>query len=263
MLSIRKGITFLSSLSICRAKTHTITASMSSTPHTQSYNKTSKIVTLEPVTATAVVILSHGLGDSALGWADGAQYMSQYLPHVRFILPTAKESPVTLNGGMKMNSWYDIVSLDKGGDEPCTGLDDSKSFLLSLVNEQVEKHKIPMNRICLVGFSQGAALSLYTSLTLDQPVGAVAAMSGYIPRKNGKMPDVNIENAKKIPFKLFHGTADNVVQYQFGQLSYNHLKETLGLTNVEFKSIPGLGHSVDMTELQDLAQFINKHVPNN
>ena len=51
----------------------------------------------------------HGLGDSADGWTDAAQMLAQSLKHVKFIIPTASPIPVTLNGGMRMNAWYDIT----------------------------------------------------------------------------------------------------------------------------------------------------------
>ena len=53
---------------------------------------------------TASVVMIHGLGDSAEGWIDVAENLSEVLPYVRFILPTASEKPVTLNGGMLMPS---------------------------------------------------------------------------------------------------------------------------------------------------------------
>ena len=52
----------------------------------------------------------HGLGDSGMGWADAfANYCAD--PNVRYIFPSAKEMPVTLNMGMSMPSWFDIKEL--------------------------------------------------------------------------------------------------------------------------------------------------------
>jgi len=52
----------------------------------------------------------HGLGDSGMGWADAfANYCAD--PNVRYIFPSAKEMPVTLNMGMNMPSWFDIKEL--------------------------------------------------------------------------------------------------------------------------------------------------------
>ena len=57
-----------------------------------------------------VVFFMHGLGDSGMGWADAfANYCAD--PNVRYIFPSAKEMPVTLNMGMSMPSWFDIKEL--------------------------------------------------------------------------------------------------------------------------------------------------------
>ena len=49
---------------------------------------------------TALVIVSHGLGDTAMGWLDTVRFaIAPRLPHVRFVLPTAPRQPVTVNGG--------------------------------------------------------------------------------------------------------------------------------------------------------------------
>ena len=41
---------------------------------------------------------------------------------------------------------------------------------------------IPAGRIVLAGFSQGAAVSLYTALRFTETLAGVMALSGYLPR---------------------------------------------------------------------------------
>lgn len=48
-------------------------------------------------------------GDTSAGWQSAAEEWAQQYPHIKFILPTAPRRPVTLNGGMPMPAWYDIV----------------------------------------------------------------------------------------------------------------------------------------------------------
>jgi hypothetical protein len=57
---------------------------------------------------SATVIIMHGLGDSADGFSDVAEMFASRMPHVKFVLPTAPSQPVTLNGGMVMNSWCSL-----------------------------------------------------------------------------------------------------------------------------------------------------------
>ena len=40
---------------------------------------------------------------------------------------------------------------------------------------------ISSSKIVLAGFSQGAALSLYTGLTSGKPLAALVSLSGYLP----------------------------------------------------------------------------------
>ena len=46
---------------------------------------------------SATVVIMHGLGDSADGMASIADLFYVSMPHVKWILPTAKQRPVTMN----------------------------------------------------------------------------------------------------------------------------------------------------------------------
>src|ERR1700691_3058185 len=71
----------------------------------------------------AAVIWLHGLG------ADGHDF-EPVVPQIvrrkerawRFIFPHAPHRPVTLNGGMSMRAWYDILGLDRRAAEDTAGL---------------------------------------------------------------------------------------------------------------------------------------------
>ncbi|CCI47961.1 unnamed protein product [Albugo candida] len=67
-------------------------------------------IRISPSKPTAAVIFAHGLGDTAHAWASSMELLSKSLPQIRFVLPTAKTQPVTLNMGMKMPSWSSTIS---------------------------------------------------------------------------------------------------------------------------------------------------------
>ena len=79
---------------------------------------------------TASVIWLHGLG------ADGHDFepivpelrLPQTLP-LRFVFPHAPVRPVTLNGGMAMRAWYDIISLDRNGPVDAAGIGETSVLL--------------------------------------------------------------------------------------------------------------------------------------
>ncbi|ETN14308.1 hypothetical protein PPTG_07935 [Phytophthora nicotianae INRA-310] len=54
---------------------------------------------------SAVVFFLHGLGDTAHGWADMFRGVAEDMPHVKFVLPTAKPRPVTIANGREIPAW--------------------------------------------------------------------------------------------------------------------------------------------------------------
>ena len=88
--------------------------------------------------------------------------------------------PVTLNSGFQMPSWFDLLSLDPAGKEDEAGIKKAHQLVELLIEEEV-KAGIPSERIMLGGFSQGGALSLYTSLNCKARLAGVAALSCWAP----------------------------------------------------------------------------------
>ena len=103
-------------------------------------------------------------------------------PKFQVICPTAPMMPVTLNGGMSMPAWYDILSLDENDKnrEDMEGVDWSVNFVRDIIKEE-EKHGVQSDRVVVGGFSQGGAVSLRTALTSLTPLAGCIALSCYLP----------------------------------------------------------------------------------
>src|SRR5882757_6516850 len=86
------------------------------------------------------VLLLHGLGDSGDGWAPLAPELTRPTwPAVRFVFPHAPVRPVTINGGMRMRAWYDIVGFDRKAQEDETGFRDTDAAVRRLIGREVER----------------------------------------------------------------------------------------------------------------------------
>jgi len=210
---------------------------------------------------------------------DPAQYLASQLPHVKFILPTAPTQPVTLNMGMAMPSWYDIIGLDSRSNEVCNGMDESMARILGLMEEEVgldtndetcKSSPVDYSRIVLAGFSQGGALALYTGMTQHRKnsqtglgLGGIVVMSGYLPRSKQMAVAPGSENT---PILHCHGKVDSVVPVQATELSKTRvasLVEEMGgnRDSYQVKTYSGLDHSVSMEELNDVATFLRRVIP--
>ncbi|KAI8901616.1 acyl-protein thioesterase-like protein 1,2 [Globomyces pollinis-pini] len=203
---------------------------------------------------TATVIFLHGLGDTGSGWEGIGHMLSPALPFTKFIFPNAPVKPVTLNFGAQMPAWYDIISLDRENakeDEP--GMLHTVEQINGLIKAEIDAG-IPSDRIILGGFSQGGAMTLLTGLTTTHKLAGLVCLSGYLPLA-AKMDTLQKTTNKATPIFMGHGTADQVVNYQWARLSEERLK-SLGY-NVDFKSYAGMEHSANDTEFKDLLEFLS------
>ncbi|KAF8067258.1 acyl-protein thioesterase 1 [Scenedesmus sp. PABB004] len=205
---------------------------------------------------TGTVIMLHGLGDSGDGWAPVGAEWAPDLRHVKFIFPHAPNRPVSVNFGMMMPSWYDIVSLeDIDQREDKAGLLESKRYVESLVEAEVAGG-VPSERVVVAGFSQGGAVALM-ALRSEHKLAGVVGLSTYLPLRK-EPPLVSAANARTPIFQA-HGDADYTVAYKFGVNTHNMLKEAGA--DVTFKTYNGMAHGACPQEIADVGAFLKRVLP--
>ncbi|EKG18023.1 Phospholipase/carboxylesterase [Macrophomina phaseolina MS6] len=212
---------------------------------------------------TATVIVAHGLGDSGAGWmflAENWRRRNKF-DEVSFIFPSAPSIPITINMGMRMPGWYDIMSLSdinqRSEDE--AGIKRSMEYFHGLIKQEMDKG-IPSNRIVIGGFSQGGAMSLLSGVTFPHKLGGIFGLSCYLLLQNKIREMVPEENPNKdTPIFMAHGDVDPVVRYEWGQRTASKLKEWGW--KVDFKTYQGLPHSADPEEIDDLEAYLRDRLP--
>lgn len=208
-----------------------------------------------PATAqkTAAVIFIHGLGQSNLTWSLLVkEALAPKLPHVEWILPQANLRPVSLNQGQLRPSWFDIARLPPDSREYDESvITESITRIESLILSQVHSG-IGSRRIAIVGFSQGAALSLMTTFSTLHELGGVASLSGWIPERARHI----LTPAAKLPILWCHGLADNEIPIICGQDAVGYLRSSLGASNLQFRTYRGLAHNICDEELNDLSLWL-------
>ncbi|KAE9404822.1 Phospholipase/carboxylesterase [Gymnopus androsaceus JB14] len=215
---------------------------------------------------TATVIFVHGLGDSGAGWKPVADVLSRDLGYVKWVLPHSPHSPVTANMGMVMPSWFDIKSFGFRDTEDEKGMLRSKALIENLIETELAVGLEP-NRIILGGFSQGAAMSLLTGLSLEKKLAGLVCLSGWVPIKT-KLESILSPHAPEIPIFWGHGSADPLVKPLFAEESVAFLKShgipeatPDEMAGISYNVYPGVGHSTNMQELDDLKTWIAKIIP--
>lgn len=204
--------------------------------------------------ADACVFILHGLG------ADGHDFEplvpALSLPadaSVRFILPHAPRLPVTINGGMVMPAWYDILemSLDRRVDEP--QLMASARRIQALVREQID-HGIDSRRIVLAGFSQGGAVAYQAALSCEAPLGGLLALSTYFATADA----ISLHEAnRQLPIEVHHGSFDPVVPEALGRAGFEQVK-SLGYP-AHYRQYP-MAHAVCPQQVADIGHWLSQRL---
>lgn len=210
--------------------------------------------------ADSLVILSHGLGDTAYGWIDTvAEFMGPQLRTTKFILPTAPTQPVTVNNGYAMPSWYDIERFARergdGGMEKAKGIDKSEEIIKRYIQNAID-NGIPESRIIVAGFSQGGALSIFSGLRYPKRLGGIIVLSAYMPLADSIKPS---PEALTTPILFCHGDEDMVVPLWLGEDSFKKTKE-LGCKDTDFQLIEGMAHGADPDEIRYVTAWISKQL---
>ena len=196
------------------------------------------------------VIWLHGLG------ADGHDFEpivpELRLPEslsLRFVFPHAPVRPVTINNGIAMRAWYDIVSLDRGGPVDEAGITDSSAILDALIDHE-EQRGISAKRIVVAGFSQGGAIAINTALRSTRRLAGLMALSSWLALP-GVLESDTLDNS--MPVFIGHGQFDPMVPLQYGRVSADKLIEA-GF-GVEWHDYP-MAHAVCADEINDIRVWL-------
>jgi phospholipase/carboxylesterase len=170
---------------------------------------------------------------------------------VRFVFPHAPVRPVTINGGHRMRAWYDVAGFDRRAAQDERGIRESAEAIGALVKRERERG-IAASRILVAGFSQGGAMALFTALRWPERLGAILALSTYLPLADTLRDELHPANAG-VPIFMAHGQLDAVLPQSLGEASRDALR-VLGCT-VDWHSYP-MPHSVCLEEIADLRRFL-------
>jgi phospholipase/carboxylesterase len=203
---------------------------------------------------TATVLWLHGLG------ADGHDF-GPVVPELagprerplRFIFPNAPVRPVTINGGMPMRAWYDILAFDRRAAQDEPGIRASDAAVGELIRRE-NARGIPTNRIVLAGFSQGGAIALFSGPRYPEKLAGIMGLSCYMLLEDLLPAERTVSNFTT-PVFLAHGNQDPVVDVRRGTEARQLLEA--GGYPVEWHAY-AMPHSVCPQEVADIAAWLRR-----
>lgn len=205
-----------------------------------------------------VVLILHGYGtngDEMLGVSGEFQ-----LPPCLIILP---DGPFPAGRSSFTHAWYNRVThsrrdIERSRDYLFAVMDYfSKQYSASSDSDVPLETTVPTNPgktgrpVVIMGFSQGAVMSLEAGLNYKGNIAAVVSMNGYIgePEKTLAHPAAS----RRTPILVVHGTLDPIVQEEMVQATLEALRRA-GYRPVS-KGFP-IGHKMTRGTIKAVSEFL-------
>lgn len=192
--------------------------------------------------AYPTLVLLHGRGDSAAGILPLAYEFER-----DDLLVISVQAPLELGGVMAGGyEWYRLRE-PRRLDEAT--LRSSLDALAEFLDTATEAYPVDPERVVLLGFSQGAVMSLAAQALRPDSVAGVIALSGYFPIE--VEPDAG--NLVGRPAFVAHGVHDDIIPVEAGRRTRDLLeRHGVDLTYREY----GMAHQVSAEEMGDARAWL-------
>lgn len=181
-----------------------------------------------------LVIILHGLGVDGENLIDIARVMNRFIPDTHFIAPNAPH-PYDFEPE-RYYQWFSIIN--RTPEKSLAGARDAEKHLNEFIDYQLKHFGLTEKDLVVIGFSQGAMMSLHTCLRRKNPIALVVGFSGALIA-----PEILTEEIKsKPPVLLCHGNDDEVVPVSRIHEAEDALKKNQ--VSVQAYTYDNIGHSI-------------------
>ncbi|HWX47409.1 MAG TPA: phospholipase [Roseomonas sp.] len=194
-----------------------------------------------------IVFLLHGYGADGNDLIDLAPHWAQAVPEALFVAPHA---PHPCAGAPYGRQWFNLE--DRRPAPLLAGIRAARPLLDETIAAECAAAGLPESAVVLMGFSQGAMMSLFTGLRREIAPAGILAYSGRLLGEELLPAEIR----SRPPVLLVHGETDDVVPVAGSRLAEAALEEA-GVP-VEGIYIPRLAHGIDDIGLSAGALFLQR-----
>jgi phospholipase/carboxylesterase len=195
--------------------------------------------------APPLLLMFHGIGSSE----EDLMGLEPYLDE-RFTIVSARAPHPYGYGGY---AWFEIDWQPTGIRIDRQQAATSRDLIVRFIGEAVAAYDADAARVYLLGFSQGAMMSGWVTLTEPELVAGAVLMSGRIPDEVRSQIAAPERLAGK-PFLVTHGLMDQVLPIANGRTSRDLLQQLP--VELTYREYP-MAHEVSAQSLSDVVKWLS------
>jgi phospholipase/carboxylesterase len=190
-----------------------------------------------------VIFALHGIGYDE-------QYMLNLLEDLKgeYIL-------IGIQGNLTYENGFAYYYLKNYGNPERELFDSSMENLKNFIEEASNHYPIDSERKYLIGFSQGAILSMSLALILGDSIKGIIPMNGYIPQF--LIEEYPLKSIAHLSVFLCQGAADPIFPLNIGQENYDYFREQAG--SVKYTIYP-TAHEISANNKQDVVAWLREEL---
>jgi phospholipase/carboxylesterase len=204
----------------------------------------SSLMLARPKASDQLVLLFHGVGSSAHDLAPVGQALAKARPRATVV---SVEAPYPSQLG-RGKEWFSVVGVSE--ENRPQRIAQAMALFLQTIQHWQGVTGIGPDRTVLVGFSQGAIMSLESTQVLAEPSAAaqtIISLAGrFAEPVRRASPDVRLH--------LIHGEQDGVVLTKWSVDAANQWRALGGAVTVDL--VTGLGHGIDPRALRHVVDHL-------
>jgi phospholipase/carboxylesterase len=194
-----------------------------------------------------LLILLHGVGGQAEDLLPLGHRLRERFAQCAVVIP---QGPLPFDAGPSGRQWFSVSGITEANrPERVTG---ALAPLIAAIRATQARLGVEPAATALVGFSQGAILSLEAAQAVDGLVGRVLAFSGRYAQRPEHAP-------RDTTLHLFHGSADTVIPVAHAREAIGHLGALQG--DITLDIADGVGHVLHPALIDCALHRLSSHIP--
>ena len=204
-------------------------------------------------TTRSIVVFVHGYGADGADLLGLADVLAPHLPDTIFYAPDA---PQACKGNPFGYQWFPIPSMDGSSEvAAAAGLAESAEALNAFLDACLAEAGLSDADLALIGFSQGAMMSLHIAPRRSHPIACVVAIISVLLQPETLADEMLV----KVPVLLVHGDQDPVVPFASMKAAGDVLVENGFETYAHV--MRGTGHGIANDGLSAALGFLTERLP--